>query len=200
MQTIATPFLSHSGRETVSPAKESRPKGDCDVPPLESPFVSATVRRTAPYSSAAPCSVAAAASGALSFQNRTRCAWLRFRDRYTGPLAGSTPGIRWTKDEEHIRIANRPHIAQSAKLSMRAGIASSGAHFGDTMPRAAQPLKIRAAVNSQSPCGRPPEPFLGEDTRGSAVLSAERTASPLSLTHQFRFIAPFLPRLYKMNR
>ena len=91
MQTDATPFLSHSGRETVSPAKESRPKGDCDVPPLETPFVSATVRRTAPYSSAAPCSVAAAASGALSFQNRTRYAGLRFCDRYTGPLAGSTP-------------------------------------------------------------------------------------------------------------
>ena len=97
LQTIATPFLSHSGRETVSPAKESRPKGDCDVPPLETPFVSATVRRTAPYSSAAPCSVAAAASGALSFQNRTRCAGLRFCDRYTGPLAGSTPGV--TGDE-----------------------------------------------------------------------------------------------------
>ena len=70
-------------------------------------------------------------------------------------------------------------IARPARLSRRAGIAGSGACFGYTMPRAAQLLKIRAAVNSQSLCDTPPQPFLGEDTSGSAVLSAERTALPL---------------------
>jgi hypothetical protein len=34
-------------------------------------------------------------------------------------------------------------------------------------------------MNGQSPDNRVPLPFLGEDTKGSAVLSAERTVSPL---------------------
>jgi hypothetical protein len=39
-------------KEIVSPVKESTPKGDCDVPPLETPFVSAAVRGPRP-----PCRV-----------------------------------------------------------------------------------------------------------------------------------------------
>jgi len=39
-------------KEIVSPVKERTPKGDCDVPPLETPFVSAAVRGLRP-----PCRV-----------------------------------------------------------------------------------------------------------------------------------------------
>ena len=35
-------------KEIVSPVKERTPKGDCDVPPLETPFVSAAVRGIEP--------------------------------------------------------------------------------------------------------------------------------------------------------
>ena len=35
-------------KEIVSPVKERTPKGDCDVPPLETPFVSAAVREIEP--------------------------------------------------------------------------------------------------------------------------------------------------------
>ena len=39
-------------KEIASPVKERTPKGDCDVPPLETPFVSAAVRGPRP-----PCRV-----------------------------------------------------------------------------------------------------------------------------------------------
>ena len=39
-------------KEIVSPVKERTPKGDCDVPPLGTPFVSAAVRGLRP-----PCRV-----------------------------------------------------------------------------------------------------------------------------------------------
>jgi hypothetical protein len=48
------------------------------------------------------------------------------------------------------------------------------------MPRAAQMLKIRAAVNSQSLCDTPPQPFLGEDTRGKPFFQRKERRSPLS--------------------
>jgi hypothetical protein len=44
-------------------------------------------------------------------------------------------------------------------------------------------------MNGQSPDNRVPLPFLGDDTKGSAVLSAERTVSPLK-KHQGGFFRP----------
>ena len=51
-QRDSDPISFPRRKEIVSPVKERTPKGDCDVPPLETPFVSAAVRGPRP-----PCRV-----------------------------------------------------------------------------------------------------------------------------------------------
>jgi hypothetical protein len=51
-QRDSNPISFPRRKEIVSPVKERTPKGDCDVPPLGTPFVSAAVRGPRP-----PCRV-----------------------------------------------------------------------------------------------------------------------------------------------